>query len=443
MSQKPLVSIVRYEKPLESVRRALDLSKALDSLPHNASVFVKPNIVFWTMAVNFPKWGVITTSRVIEDVVTILKERGAGKITIGEGVVVSDPKDKKTPAHAFENLGYGRLAKRFGVKAVNVMDEPFVKLDVGDGDTLKFCSHAAEADLVFDVPVLKTHNQTMVSLGIKNLKGTIDIPSRKKCHSADPEKNLHWWVARLADKLPPVVTVIDGLYSLERGPAFDGKVHRTNLLVASKDVLSADKVGAAILGYQPQEVPHLRFAAENRGRVADLSDVEIVGENLSEVTMPLGHDFAYSVTAEGEMPMPLAKQGIKGLYYRKYDLSMCTYCSALNGLLLTAIRAAWQGGPFDKVEVLTGKAMEPAKGMNKTILVGQCMVKANKNHPNIKEAILIKGCPPNVDEVVAALNKAGIQANSALFDKRDELPGFFMARYAGKPEFEEAHFTVE
>jgi hypothetical protein len=208
-------------------------------------------------------------------------------------------------------------------------------------------------------------------------------------------------------------------------------------------VLSADKVGAAILGYQPQEVPHLRFAAENRGRVADLSDVEIVGENLSEVTMPLGHDFAYSVTAEGEMPMPLAKQGIKGLYYRKYDLSMCTYCSALNGLLLTAIRAAWQGGPFDKVEVLTGKAMEPAKGMNKTILVGQCMVKANKNHPNIKEAILIKGCPPNVDEVVAALNKAGIQANSALFDKRDELPGFFMARYAGKPEFEEAHFTVE
>ena len=43
---KPVVSIVGYEKPLESLRRAVDLCGGLDHLPPRARVFIKPNIVF-------------------------------------------------------------------------------------------------------------------------------------------------------------------------------------------------------------------------------------------------------------------------------------------------------------------------------------------------------------------------------------------------------------
>ena len=38
-----------------------------------------------------------------------------------------------------------------------------------------------ESDFLVNIPVLKTHVQTVVSLGIKNIKGLIDIESRKKC----------------------------------------------------------------------------------------------------------------------------------------------------------------------------------------------------------------------------------------------------------------------
>ena len=103
------VAVVRYEGPLESVRRAVDLSRGLDRMPSQASVFVKPNIVFWTRAVPFPKWGVITTTRVVEDMIVLLKERGIDDITIGEGMVTMNPGDLETPAHAFETLGYGVL----------------------------------------------------------------------------------------------------------------------------------------------------------------------------------------------------------------------------------------------------------------------------------------------------------------------------------------------
>jgi uncharacterized protein (DUF362 family) len=185
--KKHRVSIVKYEKPYESVKTVIDMCGGLDHLPSGAKVFIKPNIVFWTKVCDFPKWGVITTSRVIEDVVRVLAEHGITDITIGEGIV-ADPKDKQTPAHAFETLGYKKLTEKYGVKTVNVMDRPFEKVDLGDGIELKFNTDILNSDFVVDIPPLKTHNQTMVSLGIKNLKGTIDIASRKKCHNADPEK---------------------------------------------------------------------------------------------------------------------------------------------------------------------------------------------------------------------------------------------------------------
>ncbi len=439
---KPVVAVVRYEKPFESVKKAVEMSGGLNQLRAGARVFIKPNIVFWTKAVAFPKWGVITTSRVIEDMVVILKEYGIDDITIGEGVVAA-PKDTETPAHAFKTLGYDTLKKRYGVKSVNVMERPFEKVDLGDGITLKFNTDIVNSDFVVDIPAMKSHNQTVVSLGIKNLKGTIDIPSRKKCHSADPEKDLHYHIAKLADRMPPIFTLIDGIYTLERGPAFDGRMHRSNLLVASADILSADMVGAKILGYDAGDVPHLAHAAKNRNRPTDLSDIRIDGENIADVASLHAYDFEYSDSEDGNMPVPLAKQGIMGLYYRKYDSTMCTYCSALNGVILSAIRFAWKGEPLDKVEVLTGKKMKPTPGMKKTILMGQCMYKANKDNPDIEEMIPVKGCPPAPEEIVAALNKAGIEADPKLFAQMDTLPGFFMARYQDKPEFDESFFRIE
>jgi hypothetical protein len=134
--------------------------------------------------------------------------------------------------------------------------------------------------------------------------------------------------------------------------------------------------------------------------------------------------------------------GVKGLSYPKYDLSMCTYCSGLNGVTLFAIGQAWKGKPWDSVEVLTGKAMKPTAGRKKTILIGKCMYEANRDHPHIQEMIAVKGCPPPHKAVVKALHRAGIEVDPAIFEHVDKAPGFFMGKYEGKPEFDEAFFTV-
>ncbi len=439
---KNRVAIVRYQKPLESVRRAVELSNGLAYMPSGARVFIKPNIVFWTRVVPFPKWGVITTTRVVEDMILLLKEHGIDDITVGEGTVTMNPKDLDTPAHAFETLGYGKLKQKYGVKFMNIFERPFKKMDFGDGVELHFNADALDSDFVVDLPVMKAHNQTVVSLGIKNLKGLIDIPSRKKCHNMTPGRDLHFWVSKLADKMPPMLTLQDGIYTNERGPGPDGKMHRMNLLVASADVLSADLVGAAVLGYTPEQVPHLMHAAENHGRPWDFSDIEVVGESIDDVARTHAYNFEYSETDEVILPTPLVKQGLKGVFYQKYDLSMCTYCSGVNGLMIAAIRFAWKGKAWDDVEILTGKSMAPTPGMKKTILMGKCIYQAHKDNPVIQEAIPIKGCPPRPADMLKALHQAGIDADPGLFENIEALPGFYMARYKDKPEFDEGFYRV-
>ncbi len=436
---KPVVAIVRYVKPLESVRRAVELCKGLDHLSANARVFIKPNIVYWTHKVAFPKWGVITTSRMVEDTVILLKERGIDHITIGEGMV-AQTRYKETLAHAIESLGYQRLNKRYGVKTIDVFEKEFREVDLGNGDTLKFNADILDSDFVVDIPVLKTHVQTVVSLGIKNLKGMIDINSRKKCHNADPKKDLNYWVAKLADPMPPMLALLDGIYTTERGPAFDGRARRSNVIVASADVLSADMVGAKVLGYEPSEVPHLVHAAKNRNRPCDLSDVEVLGEKIEEVSSR--HKYSFPYNKDNSLPLPLEKMGIRGLSYRKYDLTMCTYCSAINGVTLAAVALAWKGIPWDDVEVLTGKSMRPTPGKKKTILFGKCMYQLHKDNPDIQEMIAIKGCPPQPKSIINAFHKAGIEINPSIIENADTVVEFFMKRYEGKPEFETSHFTI-
>ncbi len=441
MNKKP-VSVVRYDEPYYSLKKAVLDCGGLDRLSQGMSVFIKPNIVFWTKKCPFPKWGVITTSRIVEDMVVLLKEYGIDDIIIGEGIV-ADPADEETPAHAFESLGYNKLHERYGVKCINIMKSPFKSVQMENGVKLRFNRHLLESDFLVDLPALKSHNQTVVSLGLKNLKGAIDIASRKKCHSPDPEYDLHYYISRLSDPMSPALTVIDGIYSLERGPAFDGKMRRSNLLVASPGLLSADLVGSKILGHNPSQVKYLALAAARAGRPADLSDITVSGENVENISSYHEHDFVYVSDEKGEVPRALARQGLQGLFYRKFDDTMCTYCSGLNGLVLTAARQAWKGEPWNNVEVLTGKKMEPTSGMGATILLGQCMYNKNKDHPNINTMLAAKGCPPDPREILHAFNEAGIELDPVLFEQVDQLPCFFMSRYEDNPDFDESFYKIE
>ncbi len=434
------VAITKYKKGESSVGQAITLSNAFQNMPSNARVVIKPNIVCWLRG-PFPKWGVITTARVVEETVIALREHGAGEIAIVEGLMRSDPKDKELAQLAFKHLGYDKLKDRYDIKAYDSFERPFSKTDLGDGVELSVNNDIMDCDFVVNIPVMKTHAQTAVSLGMKNLKGVLNMNSRKKCHSPDMEKDLEYMISHLPGLLPPSATILDGIYTIERGPAFDGKARRSDLIVASADLLSADMVGTKLLGHKPEDIGHIRNAAKRQGRPLDLSDIDVKGEKIDDVAS--FHEYTFPYNEDNTLPVKMAKMGMTGLKYYKYDSSLCTYCSGLNGMLLTILGMTWNGKPFDDVEFLTGKRMTPTPGMKKTILVGQCMCKLNKDYQGPQELIPIKGCPPDPKDAIEAMKKIGISIDETIFKNQDMGGAYFMARYKGKPEFDESFFTIE
>lgn len=87
------VALTRYEGK-GSIKKAIELSNAFNKLKSSGKVFIKPNIVFWP-TVPFLKWGIITTSSVLQEGVELVKDCGLRDITFGEGTVTFKPDNNK------------------------------------------------------------------------------------------------------------------------------------------------------------------------------------------------------------------------------------------------------------------------------------------------------------------------------------------------------------
>jgi uncharacterized protein (DUF362 family) len=436
------VAVVNYERPLESLRKAVDLAGGLGDVSRDSKVFIKPNFCLWHEGVDFPKYGVLTTARMIEDMVVLLKEHGVKDITIVEGIVEIERSTESTLQLVAKGMGLDILAERYGVKMIDVMKGSFTKVTAGDV-TLSVNSDILDADYVINMPVLKTHTQAMVSFGIKNLKGVLNIASRKKCHNADHSINLDYHIAKLPDMLSPSLTILDGIYTLERGPLYTGRAHRSNIIVASKDLISADKVGAIILGFAPKSIPYIALAAENNGRPTDLSDVNIKGEVDIKTTLK-PHKWEFEQNESGDLPLFFERAGVKGLTYPQADNTMCTYCSAFIYLVIWGILMAKnRDRPLDDIEILHGKIHEPTKGHKHTLLVGQCQVKRNSEHQLINHCVKIKGCPPSEKALFEAYRELGIELPGDFREWMAKMPETFMRRYLDQPEFDEAFYRIQ
>ena len=114
------VAIFRGSDPIEVTIEAL---KAIgDDLKHliasKRPVLVKPNYV----TADHPLTGVTTDARVIEGVVKFLKERGVDDVVIGEGSGFADTFE------AFRVAGVDEVAKRWGVRLVDLNRDEFIEV---------------------------------------------------------------------------------------------------------------------------------------------------------------------------------------------------------------------------------------------------------------------------------------------------------------------------
>src|SRR4030042_2817201 len=206
-----LVSIVKYDGTINPLRNAIEQCNGFSELKQNDKVLLKPNIVWGGGGTNkIPKYGLITTSKIVEDIIQLLHQHGCRNISIGEGTI-ADKEFGSDTFNGYKRYGFANVAKKYGVKLIDFNKESYKQFEL-NGTKIEISNAALEVDFLINLPVLKTHSQAKVSLGLKNLKGCLSMGSKRKFH----EKDLERMIALLNTQVKPKLTVIDGIYGLER-----------------------------------------------------------------------------------------------------------------------------------------------------------------------------------------------------------------------------------
>jgi uncharacterized protein (DUF362 family) len=386
------VSVDRWMGP-ETVEHALERVNAWDGFKKGMNVLLKPNVVMG----GSPKIscrGITTSPEVVEAVIDLVREKGAGSVIIAEGSVEL-PSLKLDTAAAYAWSGIQALAQRKNIELVDLNKGPHRAFTLGDGTEIEIAEAVFEADFVINLPVLKTHNQTMTTVCLKNLKGCLSMETKKRCHT---ETDLSRAIAEFNRFIPCHLNVVDALTATEIGPTPTGKedqVREMGLILAGKDRLSCDVVGSFLLGYDASQVPHIAHYAEMEGRSAQYKDIEIVGEDPSAFRLELEYEAAWA----DDM---LEKFNISGIRLPPYGDKVCSACgfNVWGGLMLFSREN--KGAQFDNVQLCIGESVEPSRTAGSNVLVGKCAIEKYRDTDGV---IKIPGCPPDPNQFSKKLIK--------------------------------------
>jgi len=260
------LSAVRGADPAEMTRRAVTAVGGIERFVSNgANVIIKPNIC--TDYYSF-EYGATTNPEVVAALVSLSLSAGAKRVR------VMDNPFGGTAKSAYHNSGIEEVVVQAGGEMEIMNRNKFRPNEIPDGVDIKewnFYQDVLDADVVINVPIAKHHGTTGLTLGCKNLMGT--ILNRGQIHA-----NIDQRIADLTSRVRPSLTVIDGIRTLMSNGPTGGNlndVKMSNTIIASADIVAADSYAATLFGKTGTDIGYIRSAANMGLGTMDLNSIKI------------------------------------------------------------------------------------------------------------------------------------------------------------------------
>jgi uncharacterized protein (DUF362 family) len=271
MSKVSLISAHSYElnNLTESLTTLLAPLGGIAAFVKNGDrVLLKPNLLTGSR----PDSECVTRRELVYCVARLVKDAG------GQPFLGDSPAFGSALGVAKAN-GYLDLLKELDIPVVEFHGQRYQTVS-DNFDHLRLCKEAMNADVVINLPKVKSHVQLTVTLGVKNLFGCV------------PGKMKAWWhmeagkdvnrfgemLVETAKAINPNLTIIDGIIGHEGNGPSGGQPRELGILGASADVFALDRAMIEVLGIDPESVPTI--AAQTR--LGYSLDVE-------EIDFPLSH----------------------------------------------------------------------------------------------------------------------------------------------------------
>jgi uncharacterized protein (DUF362 family)/NAD-dependent dihydropyrimidine dehydrogenase PreA subunit len=263
------------EYQLNKVREAIKACMVpLGGMAHFVSpgmkVLLKPNL----LSSNTPDQFVTTHPFVVQAVAELVKATG-GIVWIGDSSN-SSVKDNQME-FLWRKTGMAEIAQATGAQLIPFKGVSWSRIHEYDYFIAK---PITEADLVINLPKLKTHTQTLYTGAIKNLFGVIPGARKSAAHIHAPGiKDFSQLLVDVLELVHPGLTILDGVIGMEgNGPGASGTPHPYRCIAASTDPVALDAVFTHAMGYRDGEVLHLVAAGERKLGIADLEQIKIEGD---------------------------------------------------------------------------------------------------------------------------------------------------------------------
>ncbi len=289
--ESPTVSVAYGIEIRETTRKAIELLGGMNKFVKTGDkVFIKPNLMS-------PTQHSITSGDVLFTVVEMCQEAGANDI-----IIADSPSISLSSRLTFRMLGYDDFAKRMGARYLYMRDfgiDDFEWVEVPEGKSLKKIRLPKElltSDVHISMPVAKTHSVTQVTLAMKLNQGIICDEDKWESHMVRPKcgKSLLWKFSDLMlTRAKPDLTIMDMWYCVQgqgpwisptppkSDPACRIPVVKKDLILAGTDPIAVDACTAYIMGFDSkEEIPLIKDAHERGIGQADISKINIIGENL-------------------------------------------------------------------------------------------------------------------------------------------------------------------
>ena len=280
----PTVSVVatRPETVLEDIARAMDLAGMERHLSPDVATLLKINISWqhWYPACSTTPWQ-------LEGVIRALRNAGHNDL-IGahNGTVVVD---------SFE----GEVKNKH--KAVQDRhDLPTLHLDTPPNEWVDYrpkgrmlvlddiFPEGIQVPKVFagknivHLPTMKTHVFTTMTGAMKNAFGGLLHRKRHWTHSVIHETLVDLLTIQ-QEIHPGIFAVMDGTFAGDGPGPRAMRWHIKNRILAGADQVAIDAVAAHMMGFDPMSIKFLRLAHERGLGCADISKIDVVGEDISQV----------------------------------------------------------------------------------------------------------------------------------------------------------------
>ncbi|MFK5926764.1 MAG: DUF362 domain-containing protein [Desulfuromusa sp.] len=234
-------------------------------------VLIKPNL----LAGKTPDKAVTTHPEIVRAVITLAHEAG------GE-VVVGDSPGIGSPENVARKSGILAVVEDTGCRFTPFKTSVTIHLTGGTFQRFEVARDILDADVIINLPKLKTHQMMGLTCGVKNMFGAVVGLRKPRLHlQAGTDKAFFaLMLLELCEALAPALTIVDAVIGMEGEGPGSGDPVQIGALLAGSHPQAIDTVATELVGLQPHQVWTQQQAIDTGRPYTRIQQLELSGDSL-------------------------------------------------------------------------------------------------------------------------------------------------------------------